>query len=459
MSRSAYSLEDSIAAIATAVAPAALGIIRTSGVDCINRMGKIFSRKQALYNAAPNTTVYGHIVDGEKKIDEVVLCVYHAPKSFTGENSVEIICHGGMAVVTRVYRLLIQSGFRAAERGEFSFRAFIHGKMDLTRAEAVCEIIDAKTDYMQDCAMGRLTGNLFNEIEKIKQDVLFSRAAAAVEAEYPEDEQTTAAAFDYRRLADAHTRIQSLCAGWNAERCYREGARVVLAGRTNAGKSALFNALLKEDRAIVSDVHGTTRDWLEAEINIYGIPVLLFDIAGFRDTTDDIESAGLARGRALLDTADLILYVLDAQEPADTQDYDFLTTTKKTLILVRSKIDMLSTPVPIKDAFLAQCSVSSKTAAGLDELVNKIFSLLTHSTIQSRPEQASPAPGTERQKTALYAARDALAQALATLQAGFSSDTITPDLEAALEHLGEITGEVRPDDILGTVFSNFCVGK
>ena len=272
MALNQYTPEEPISSIATALAPAALGIVRVSGKNCIQLVSKVFSRPKALLEAPGNTIVYGWIMslraEGEAinnhKIDEVMCAVYRAPKSYTGEDMVEIFCHGGPSVVTAIQNLMLKSGFRQANRGEYTFRAYINGKTDLTRAEAVKEIIDSHTDDSRSHAAGRLAGTLLNEIDSIKELIVKTLASIEVEIEYPEDEETISDTFDKTELEQACTRLQTLVDSWKGEKLYQDGARVVLAGRTNAGKSSLFNAILKEERAIVSDIEGTTRDWLES---------------------------------------------------------------------------------------------------------------------------------------------------------------------------------------------------
>jgi len=271
-----YTPDEPVAAVATALSPAALGIVRASGKGCIELVSRVFSRPGALLNAAGNTIVYGWIMNGGERIDEVLVSVFRAPKSFTGEDMVEISCHGGPSVVTAVHNLLLSSGFRQAERGEFTFRAYINGKTDLTKAEAVREIIDSRTDASRSRAAGRLAGSLYEVIDGIKKLITDTLASIEVEVEYPEDEETIAGSFDRAGIETAAASLQTLADSWKSEKLYQDGARVVLCGKTNAGKSSLFNAVLKEDRAIVSDVAGTTRDWLESWASFDGIPVRTF---------------------------------------------------------------------------------------------------------------------------------------------------------------------------------------
>ena len=311
-----YTPEEPISSIATALAPSALGIVRVSGKNCIELVSRLFSRPQALMQAAGNTIVYGWILNPEKngadaRVDEVLLSVFKGPKSFTGEDMVEISCHGGPAVVTAIHNLLLKNGFRQANRGEYTFRAYINGKTDLTRAEAIKEIIDSHTDASRSHAAGRLSGSLYKEIDSIKKLIVDTLASIEVEIEYPEDEETIADSFNRSDIEKAIERLQLLADSWKSEKMYQDGVRIVLAGRTNAGKSSLFNAILKEERAIVSDIEGTTRDWLESWVSIKGFPVRLFDTAGLRQTDDLIEAQGVEISRNLAQDADLVLYLID----------------------------------------------------------------------------------------------------------------------------------------------------
>lgn len=458
MTPSQYAPEEPISSIATALAPAALGIVRVSGTGCIELVSKIFSRPKALLEAPGNTLVYGWIVDQGQKIDEVMLSVYRAPKSFTGEDMVEISCHGGPAVVTAIQNLMLKSGFRQANRGEYTFRAYINGKTDLTKAEAVKEIIDSHTDTSRSHAAGRLAGSLFAEIDSIKKLIIDTLASIEVEIEYPEDEETIADTFDRKDIEIAIKRLQSLVDSWQGEKLYQDGARVVLAGRTNAGKSSLFNTILKEERAIVSDIEGTTRDWLESWASINGIPVRLFDTAGLRETSDQIEAQGVEISRNLVHDADVVLYLVDSQQGLIKEDRDFIEHCTEPLIIVETKIDKDGENrenIEIKESF-SVCKISSKTGEGIAELFNQISAILT-AGLSSERQQAGL--GSARQKESVAEALECVKHALVSADDNYTLDAVVQDLEDAIDSLGEVTGDVTPDDVLGSIFANFCVGK
>lgn len=466
MKPSEYDLEDPIVAIATALVPSALGIVRATGKGSIELVAKSFSRPKALLGAAGNTLIHGWILGpSSERLDEVMVSVYRAPKSFTGEDSVEITGHGGPATVLAVYRALVATGFRPAERGEFSLRAFANGKADLTKTEAIREIIDAKTDEARSRAADRLAGALAAEMTAIRDDIMRALAAIEVEIEYPEDEETTSGAFDETLIDGATRRLRALASAWAAERLFQDGARVVLAGKTNAGKSSLFNALLKEDRAIVSDAHGTTRDWLESRADFLGIPVRLFDTAGFRETEDAVEAEGVERSLTLAENADVVLYLVDATEGITDEDAEFLSSREggaPPIIVVWNKSDRTNARGPTLPANIAELpvvAVSAKTGLGVQALVAAVSHALGSEARGTVRGERAPAPGSERQKDAIERSLQFLEHALEAAREGFPMDAVAQDLEEALGCIGEITGETSSADILDAVFSGFCVGK
>lgn len=470
MTPNQYTPEEPISSIATALSPAALGIVRVSGKNCIQLVSKIFSRPKSLLKAEGNTLVYGWIQNfAGEKIDEVMLGVYRAPKSFTGEDMVEIYCHGGPAVVTAIQNLMLKSGFRQANRGEYTFRAYINGKTDLTKAEAVKEIIDSHTDVSRSHAAGRLSGELFNQIDSIKQLIIDTLAAIEVEIEYPEDEETIADTFDRADIETAITKLQNLVDSWKGEKLYQDGARVVLAGKTNAGKSSLFNAILKEERAIVSDIEGTTRDWLESWASINGIPIRLFDTAGLRQTSDIIEAKGVELSKNLANDADLVLYLVDSTTGFCNDDKEFVCHCEEPLIIVFNKSDKADESQKsenisnlkellqkTKNNHIPTVFISAKNGDGLKELFEKMSEILT-SGLATEREQAGL--GSARQKKSVQEALDCTKHALVSADDNYTLDAVVQDLEDALDALGEVTGDVTPDDVLGSIFANFCVGK
>ena len=459
-----YTPEEPIAAIATALAPSALALIRLSGKNCISLLSKVFSRPKALNQAEGNTIVYGWIVNTEnpeekQPVDEVLVSVFRAPKSYTGEEMAEISCHGGISPVTAIFNLLLKNGFRTALPGEFTFRAFVNGKTDLTKSEAVKEIIDSKTDASRSLAVGRLSGNLFNEIQSIKEKIISTIASIEVELEYPEDEENFSDSFDSTLLEQAKDSLTELSKSWQSQKLYQDGARIILCGKTNAGKSSLFNALLKEERAIVSDIEGTTRDWIESWVSFDGIPARLFDTAGLRITDDVIEQRGVEMTKDLTQDADIILYLVDSTKSEAQEDIDFINSFKNRIpvIKVLNKIDILENEKSKDDTLeLPVVKISAKTGLGISDLVKEVKNTLVKST---KSERTQAGLGSERQKQAVDEALDSVNHALEVSCADFTMDAVVQDLEDALSFLAEITGETTPDDILGNIFANFCVGK
>ena len=458
ISASSYTPEEPISAIATPLAPGALGIVRTSGKNAIELVSKVFSRPKALKEAKGNTLVYGWIQDlSGNHVDEVMLGVYRAPKSFTGEEMVEVFCHGGTSPVLAIQKLFLSIGFSEAQRGEFSFRAYINGKADLTKAEAIKEIIDSKTDISRGRAAGRLSGSLSAEILEIKNLIIRTIASIEAEIEYPEDEETIADAFDSSELYQAKTMLEELSASWASEKLYQDGARIVLCGKTNAGKSSLFNILLKEERAIVSDIEGTTRDFIESWISFDGIPARLFDTAGLRETADIIEKTGVERSYELTEEADLILYLIDSSIGLTQEDEVILKDLPANIPLIKiwNKADKISGENNIKiNLEKDNYAISAKTGRGLSELVAAVKDKLSK---QGETTRGRAGLGSERQKISCDEALKAVNHAIEFQEIGL--DAVVQDLEDALDSLAELTGETSPDDILENIFSRFCVGK
>jgi tRNA modification GTPase len=484
--RPSYGNREPIAALATAPGENALAVIRTSGGgvggeirSAVDLVAEIFSRPSKLREAPGHSVVCGWIVDPAggkgKKVDEVLVSVYRSPRSYTGEDAVDISCHGGTAVVRGILGVLKKAGFREALPGEFTFRAFMNGKQDLTRSESVMELVAAKTGRAREQAALRLSGVLEKEIQGIRDLLVEVLAGTEIYLDYSEDEFTipgdeAAGRLPGRESAkEAAVRLENLSASWCRERLYAEGALAVIAGRPNAGKSSLFNYLIKEERSIVTDIPGTTRDWIEALISVRDIPLRLADTAGLRDhgneKTNEAERLGIRRSRDLLDQGDLVLYVIDGSAGFTGEDREFVAAwdPRKPLLVLWNKCD-ISFPSPVLEAALpgGLLKVSAKTGEGIAGLDRAIAGILEAgagvSPGDSCPQDAA-GPGTLRQKELIDAALAGVTEALELAEKGEPLDVIAPLFRAAVEALGEITGEVSTADILDAMFSRFCVGK
>ena len=437
-----YNVDEPIYALATAYAPSALAVIRLSGRNTIEMLSHAFSSSSRLKKAASKTLVHGYILDeGDVRIDEVVLAVYREGSGYTGEEAAEISCHGSLVVLRRLFSRLEQLGFKRAEKGEFTFRAFMHGRMDLTQAEAVEEIIRSKSEKSQEKALDRLSGKLRDSLTDIKTRLVDILASLEVQLDYAEDEIIDEWVFPEAEVSSIISSLKALSSTYGASRIYREGAKVVLAGAANAGKSSLFNLLVKEDRAIVSPVPGTTRDFIETWIDLGGIPVRLFDTAGLRSSDDMVESEGIRRSEALMDDADLIIYLVDPDDALLPEDID----SERTLV-VYSKRD--------KRRMADDLSISSVTGEGVSELIGEVKERLMGLSPQ---EEGGLSIDSERQYSYLLSCIDALESAERSKDAPV--DIMAMFFQSALESLGYITGEVTTEDLLDTLFSKFCLGK
>jgi len=471
-----YGDNSPIAAFATAVGNSALTLIRCSGKNSIDLISPLFA-PQKIKDAQGNTVLHGWIVLDNEKIDEVLVSVFRAPKSYTGEDSLDICCHGGPAAGRAVMAALKSAGFRNALPGEFTFRAFMNGKLDLTKAESVMELVSVKTETGRRRAVTRLSGSLETEINEIKKTLVELLAGAEIYLDYSEDEISADADEAEGKLPNQETafaalaRLQKLAASWQIERIYQEGLTVVIAGRPNSGKSSLFNALLKEDRSIVTEVPGTTRDWIEAWVSVEDIPVRLIDTAGLREAADSVEKLGVQRSRELLKEAELVLYLIDGAQGVTKEDRDFCAEYKaaeygaeneerkhKPLLLLWNKCDLAPLPEDFQFAANSVISVSAKTGEGLDGLYAALASAI-HGQTALMEHDLSAAIGTQRQKKLVDASAAALEEALALARREEPLDLIAPLLREAVNALGEITGEVSTADILEEMFKRFCVGK
>ncbi len=436
-----YSTDTPIYALATPFAPSALAVIRTSGEESISMLAKAFSRPKSLKNALTNTMVHGSLLaDDGSTIDEVQLCVYHKGHGYTAEEAVEIMAHGSVAGLKRIFLRLEELGFKRAQRGEFTFRAFMHGRMDLTQAEAVEEIIDSKGITGQMAALDRLEGKLKNALLAIKEEILNILASLEVQLDYAEDEILEDWVFPTEEVEKIEQKLKAIVGTYQTSKLYTEGAKVVLAGATNAGKSSLFNLLVKENRAIVSDIPGTTRDYIETWLTLSGIPIRLYDTAGLRLSSDLIEEEGIKRSQSLMEEADLIIYLVDSEHPLLPE------TVNEKMIVVYSKLDKIANQNGL--------CISTVTGEGIDKLIAVIVDKLTEGKQKISGELAIDS---ERQERLLSRVIEDLEDA--KRHEGVSVDLMALYFQECLRDLGEVTGEVTTDDILETLFSRFCVGK
>lgn len=457
MSRSYIDRPIPIAALATPPGSGALAVLRTSGPGAIELAASCFSRPEALRAAPGHSLVRGSFIDPESgdMVDDVLAAVFRAPRSYTGEDSVEFSCHGSPAVARRVLSVLESAGFAPALPGEFTFRAFASGKLDLVRAEAVRELSSASSEAARRDALARLSGRLSSEFSALRDKIVDLLAEIEVRLDYPEDEGPEAPAGWAPGLAAALSRVESLIASHAAGRLRDEGALVVAAGRPNAGKSSLFNLLLREERAIVSPEPGTTRDWIEAWIELGGMALRLADTAGLREAESEIESAGVSRSRDLVGRADVVVYLADGRGGADAADMEFLARHPDA-IRVWNKTD-LPDCAPVPEGWIG---VSAATGAGLRGLERAISDRITQAAGgAASAAEAEIRVASRRQKSLLDACAASLRDALRDLDAGAPLDSLAVCVREAADRLGEITGEISGEEVFERIFGSFCLGK
>ena len=443
---------DTIAAISTPPGEGAIALVRVSGANAIGVAGKIFRGKEKPSRFASHVQHFGEIFDGAHRlIDQVVLSVHRAPSSYTGEDLVEISCHGGTLVSAKVLEACLRAGARAARPGEFTERAFLNGKMDLTQAEAVIDLIRAKTDLALRSATEQLEGRLGEKIRKICDELVALLAHIQASIDFPEE---GIAPDEGERLRARHDfireEIDSLLATADQGRILREGVRVVIYGATNAGKSSLLNRLLGYDRVTVSDTHGTTRDTIEETVNLDGVPIRLLDTAGLRPLADGLEREGIARTEKSLQLADLRLHIADRNAPKPPYLEERIVDANEIVILNKSDLRE-NDDWKNFDALRISCL----TGEGLLELQKQILARITEQNL--RPE--SPVAINTRHRDCLRRALESCDQARAGMDQGLSSEYIAVDLNEALRAVGEVIGGVDVEQILDSVFSQFCIGK
>ena len=448
---------DTIAAISTPLGEGAIAIVRLSGSDAVSIAKKVFQGKD-LDKVASHTINYGHIFDEDRLVDEVMLSVMKAPKTFTREDLVEINTHGGIAVTQEILQLLLRSGARLAEPGEFTKRAFLNGRIDLAQAESVMDLIRAKTDQAANIAVKQLDGSLSNLINNIRQEILESLAQVEVNIDYPEydDVETMTSQMLLEKTAHFEQLLETLLATAKRGKILREGLRTAIIGRPNVGKSSLLNQLLREEKAIVTDIAGTTRDVITEFANIGGVPLELIDTAGIRETEDVVEKIGVERSQKALEEADLVLLVLDASSPLTAKDLELLELSSSTnRIVLLNKTDL---PEKIELEKLPKdfIRISALKNENLDAVEKQIRALFFSGEIETKDATTL---SNARHIGLVEQALDALKEANRGLAMGLPVDLIQVDITRCWQLLGEITGEAAPDELITQLFSQFCLGK
>ena len=454
---------DTIAAIATAMSSSGIGIIRISGEDAVTITEKIFRMKNGkkLSEMPTHTIHYGHICDGEEVIDEVMVLLMRGPKSYTREDTVEIDCHGGVYVMRRVLETVIRYGARPAEPGEFTKRAFLNGRIDLSQAESVIDVIHAKNEFALKSSMKQLSGSVSNAIKEIRGKVLHE--IAFIESALDDPEHISLDGYPEQLqgiVEEVSGKIEKLLSTSDNGKILKEGISTVIVGKPNAGKSSLLNTLLGEERAIVTDIAGTTRDVLEEQINLNGIILNIIDTAGIRDTDDIVEKIGVDKAKKYVKDADLIIYVVDSSTPLDENDFEIMELLRdKTAVVLMNKSDLqpVTTAEEVKSHLdKTVISISAKEQVGIDTLEETIKELFFHGEVTFNDEVYIT---NIRHKTALQEALNSLHLVVQSIRDGMPEDFYSIDLMNAYEELGSIVGEAVEDDLVNEIFSKFCTGK
>ena len=460
--------DDTIAAISTPLGEGGIGIVRLSGEDAINIADRLFHspKGKTLSGTASHRIVYGFIKDPstDETVDEVLISIMRPPNTYTREDIVEINCHGGMLPLRKALELVVKGGARLAEPGEFTKRAFLNGRLDLSEAEAVLDLIRAKTDESRKIALDQLKGRLSEKIVNLRERLTHICVVIEAYIDFPEEEIGFSSEKELTESVKAILiELDSLLKSYDEGRFFREGLGAAIVGRPNVGKSSLLNALLQKDRAIVTDIPGTTRDIIEEYLNINGLPLRIIDTAGIRESHDMAEEEGVKRSLRAIEDADLVIALIDGGETLKAEDFEVLEKVKnKNSIIAINKSDLM--PPENYSAFegalapyaLRILKISATRGDGLNELKDVIF----NSCLKNWKEQKEGIIVTNlRHKIAIQAAYDSLQNALKAMEANQVVEIIAIELRDALDRLGEIVGAVTTDDILNRIFSNFCIGK
>ena len=449
---------ETIAAISTPPGVGGIGIIRISGDNALNVAKRIFKAKNKS-EIKPFTIRFGYVVDeNQNALDQVLVSYFKSPKSYTGEDVIEINCHGGNVSTREILEHVLKNGARLAEPGEFTKRAFLNGKLDLTQAEAVIELINSKSDKESKASYKQLEGLLGAKIKEIKQDIIDLLVDIEANIDYPEyDIEEVRRERIYNVLSANVAKLETLEKSFESGKILRDGVSTVIIGKPNVGKSSLLNRLVKEDRAIVTEIAGTTRDTIEEYITIRGIPLKLVDTAGIHETDDIVESIGVNKSKKAIDESELVLLMLDATRELSREDGELLEATKnKNRIILINKID--ADKKINKDMFKNDkvIEISTKTLAGLEELEETIEEMFNISELNIENEIVIT---NVRHKNLIHKAAEEIKNAIVSIKNGLPIDMLSIDLQEALQNLGEITGESISEEVVKGIFAKFCVGK
>ena len=457
-------IDDTIAAIATAPGEGGIGIIRISGEKSLQVAQSIFKSKSGKmikdYNA--RTLIYGTVVDNEKVIDEVLVAYMKGPNSYTAEDVIEINCHGGFISVKKILELILSKGVRLAEAGEFTKRAFLNGRIDLSQAEAIIDVIKSKTDMAHEVAQSQLEGSLAKKIKDLRMNVTEVLAHLEVSIDFAEEdvEEITYQTLEEKAL-ELRNEIKKLYDTAESGKILRDGLKTVIVGKPNVGKSSLLNSILGENRAIVTDIAGTTRDVIEEFVNIKGIPLKIVDTAGIRETEDVVEKIGVEKSRESFSTADLVIMVLDSSRPLSQEDREILETleNKKTIVLLNKmdlepqiELEKIEEFVNSEDII----KISALKHQGIEELQDKIEAMVYHGSVKNSSNLMIT---NSRHKDALFKAYESINDAISAIEQRIPYDFIEVDFKNIWDYLGYINGDTVREDLLDTIFANFCIGK
>lgn len=455
-------LFDTIAAISTPRGEGGIGIVRISGNNALEILGKIFKPKskkniEELKNFSIN---YGHLYDGKNLVDEVLVSIMKAPNTYTKEDIVEINCHGGFVITEKVLETVLKNGARISESGEFTRRAFLNGRLDLTQAEAVMDIIHGKTEKSVSLSLDQLRGDLKEQIGHLKKLVLDVAAHINVVLDYPEegidDPLPENLVGNLREVMDT---TDILIRSYDKGKMIKEGVKTAIVGKPNVGKSSILNSVLKEERAIVTHVAGTTRDVIEEVVNLKGIPLVLVDTAGIRKTDDLVENIGVEKSKQLIESADLILFVVDGSRALDEEDMRIHEAIKAEKVIgILNKIDIREdidlSPLTKINKWLEISAIKNQ---GIDEMEEEIYNHIIEENVEDSSQKITIT--NIRHKSALEKTKQSIENIFETIENGLPMDLMAVDIKGALDSLSEVTGEISSEDLLDHIFSNFCVGK